>query len=69
MDLPEITEVKRLTVRPGDRLVVRFAESLDMAAADAVKAQVRAAAGIEGVRVIVLDGGADLEVLAPGGGG
>lgn len=61
MDLPEITEVKRLTIRPGDRLVVRLDRQPDMAEADEITGRVRALLG--GVPVLVLGPDADLEVI------
>ncbi len=63
MELPEITEVQRLQLRPGDRLIVRTDTRLDMATADRIKRYVKDVFG-EDVPVLVLDKGAGLEVMA-----
>ncbi len=41
MSLPEITEIQRVTLKPGDRLIVRTDVRLDMATADRIKRMVR----------------------------
>lgn len=63
MEFPDVTKVERLTLRPGDRLVLSVDHELD----DAGWAQV-----LDGVRrwglpegsVIVLEAGLSLQVLA-----
>lgn len=61
-ELPEITEIKRLNLRPGDRLVVRLDRDPDMAEADQIKRVGQAAVG-EDIPVLVCPPWADLEVL------
>jgi hypothetical protein len=66
--LPEITEVKRLTIRPGDRIVVRLGSDLyDDADIDEIKR--RLADMFDGLPyvppVIVLGPDIDLEVAGP----
>lgn len=65
--LPEIAEVKRLTPRPGDTLVVRLHRRPDMWEASQIKAQVRAAVG--DVSVLVLGPEDDIEVIEHAGDG
>lgn len=61
MDLPEITEVKRLEIRPGDRLVVRLDREPDDAEFDHLCGRLRALLG--DVPVVILGPDADLEVI------
>lgn len=67
MDLPEITEVKRLSLRPGDRVVLRFDDVLNPEQVEEVQEAMRHAFGdLDPMpKVIVLDGGADIEVVSP----
>lgn len=67
MELPEVTEAKRLTLRPGDLVVLRFPDVLDLQQVEDVQAAMRDAFGDLGwkPKVIVLDGGADIEVIGP----
>ncbi len=58
--LPEITEVQRLTLKPGDRIIVRVPARIDEATADRIKDRLRALLG--DVQVLVLDSGMSLEV-------
>ncbi len=60
-DLPEITEVERITLKPGDRLAVRVAGRLTPQQADMIKERVTAL--WPGVPVLILDGGTSLEVV------
>lgn len=62
-DLPEITEVQRLRLEPGDALVVRLEREPDMDEAARIKARVRATLGRDTVPVLVLGPGASLEVV------
>jgi len=63
-DLPEITEVQRLTVKPGDVLVVRTAETLSHEKAAALREHLHAWLGLPGgARLMILDGGVSLEVV------
>lgn len=61
--LPEVTEVQRLTLSPGDRIVVRVPGRLDKMMAAYVTNQVRRGLRLpDSVPVLVLDDGASLEV-------
>ncbi len=61
-DLPEITDVQRFRLEPGDRLVVRYQERLTHQQAVLVRDRLLAWAG-PGFPVLVLDGGASLEIV------
>jgi len=64
MTLPEITEVQRLTVKPGDVLIVRTAETLSPETAAALRKHLHAWLGLpDSVRLLVLDRGVSLEVV------
>jgi hypothetical protein len=67
-----VAEVRRLVVRPGDKLVLKLDHFPDDAEADDLVRRLHDALGDSGVKVIILEPGADLEVLsaeppAPGG--
>lgn len=62
MGLPEITEAKRLALRPGDSLAVRLDREPSDYDADRISQQVSA---ITGVPVIVLGPRMDIEVVRP----
>ncbi len=63
MNLPEITEVQRLALKPGDSLIVRVPVQLDMATADYVTHKVRAVLRLpDDFPVLVLPDGMSLEV-------
>lgn len=66
MKLPEITELRRLRLEPGDSLVLTVdAVRLDMATAEALKDRTRAALGVdESVPVMVMEAGTKLEVVS-----
>ena len=66
--VPEVSEVRRLVLRPGDRLVVKLDHCLDDAGFDRLIRDVRDALG-DDVRALILEPGMDLEVLSvePGG--
>jgi hypothetical protein len=64
MELPEVATAARLSLRPGDRLVLTFARPLTDAGYHSVLSQVKTWNLPEDVKVIVLDSGADLKVLA-----
>ena len=66
--LPEITEVQRLRLEPGDALVVRVAaDEVDMCTADLLKERVRALlGGAPDLPVMVLAAGGSVEVLNSG---
>jgi hypothetical protein len=59
--LPEITEVERLTLKPGDRLAIRVDRRLTPETAARIKEIAEAA--YPGVPVLVLDAGMSLEVV------
>ncbi len=60
-ELPEITEVQRITLKPGDRLAVRVDSRLSPETAARIRKIVEAA--YPGVPVLVLDVGTSLEVV------
>lgn len=64
MELPEVAAAARLSLRPGDRLVLSFAERLDMAQYERLSQDVKGWGLPEDVKVIILDGGATLQVLS-----
>jgi hypothetical protein len=68
-ELPEITEVQRLTLKPGDRLVIRADEVLSAATAERLTEIARIRLGLgDDFPVFVLGQGMSLEVLEPPGG-
>jgi hypothetical protein len=62
--LPEITNVQRLILKPGDRVVVRVPGRLTGQSAAMLMERLRAWLP-EGVQAMILDDGASLEVLEP----
>jgi hypothetical protein len=59
----EITDVQRVTLKPGDRLIVRVPTKLDAATASRLLEVIRARLDIpDDVRVVILDGGMSVEV-------
>lgn len=67
MDLPEITEVKRLTIRPGDSVIVRLEYDPQDDEVDEIQHGVlRALGGLDYVPpVLVLGPCMDIEVIGP----
>ncbi len=64
MMLPEITEVQRLTVKPGDRLVLRTDAKLAADTAAYLLERVRHRLDLpDDVRVVILDSGMSVEVV------
>jgi hypothetical protein len=60
----EITDVQRLAVKPGDRLIVRTSEKLQPGVAAGLLEVIRARLGIpDDVRVVILDCGMSVEVV------
>jgi hypothetical protein len=58
VDLPEITSVQKLTIKPGDRLVVTAAGNLTPEGAELVRERVRAALDLDqDVKILVLGSG------------
>jgi hypothetical protein len=66
VDLPEVARVERLTLRPGDRVVVTVERHLTDAEFGDLRAQVRGWGLPEG-SVIIVSGGMTLSVLEGGG--
>jgi hypothetical protein len=64
MHLPEVGTVERLSLRPGDRLVLTVPHPLDQAEFDSLWSAVATWGMPEGVKVIILDSGMSLQVLA-----
>jgi hypothetical protein len=63
-DLPEITEVQRLTLKPGDRLVIRADEVLSAETAARLTEMARARLSLPAdAPVFVLGRGMSLEVV------
>lgn len=63
-ELPPITEVKRLRLRPGDRLIVRTEFALTEYDADVLKSKVREILKLsKDIPILVLGFGADVEVV------
>jgi hypothetical protein len=66
MNVPEITEVQRLRLAPGDALVVRLAQSPSEADIHAIAERVKGELGSPfRVPVLVLGPNASIEVLSP----
>jgi hypothetical protein len=61
--LPEVSEVKRLHLGPGDRLVVTCPAPLSAYELDRLRARLREVFGPD-LPVMVLDGGKDVTVVA-----
>lgn len=60
----EITDVQRLTLKPGDRLIIRTGQKLDAATAAHVIEMIRARLGVpDDAYVVVLDNGMSAEVV------
>lgn len=62
MELPDVATIERLSLRPGDRLVLSFDYQLDDTMFAALKEYVRGWGLPEG-SVIIIDSGARLQVL------
>ena len=61
--LPEVTDVQRLTLKPGDRIIVRVAQKLTAQQGGMLLAQLRARLGLpDDVPIAILDDGMSLEV-------
>lgn len=63
MDLPEITEVKRLDLRPGDRLVLRLGRTPTDTEAFEIVSRVREVVGPD-VGALLLGPDEDIEVIS-----
>ena len=60
--LPEVQEVRRIRINPGETLVVKVNDYLSADQADSIRAQVISAVP-EGVKVVVVEPGIDFEVI------
>ncbi len=61
--VPEVEDIKRITYNPLDTIVLRVRGTLSADAADRLRYQI--ASQFRGHKVIVLDSGMTLDVLAP----
>jgi len=61
-ELPEITEIQRLRLNPGDTLVITFPGHLTPAVAEMIRERLRQKFP-ESVTILILDQGARLAVL------
>jgi hypothetical protein len=62
--VPEINEVQRLTVKPGDRLIIRTDAKLSAQTAAYLLERVRHRLDLpDDVRVVILDSGMSMEVV------
>ena len=64
MDLPEVASAARLSLRPGDRLVLSVAQRLSDYEFESLNEQVKTWGLPDGVKIIILEQGMSLEVLA-----
>jgi hypothetical protein len=64
MKLPEITEIRRLTVRPGDRLVVSLEYEPTDAEVDELGRRLPAVLGTD-VPIVILPPSMDITVIGP----
>ena len=65
MTLPEVTEVRRWTLRPGDRLIVRVDHRIAAGDAGRIKDMVRVSLALPGdFPVLLIEPGMDVEVAA-----
>jgi superfamily I DNA and RNA helicase len=65
-ELPEIKEIRRLELRPNDIIVLRYDVRMRVETIDQIKENVRKVLGVSN-KVVVLDSGARLDILAPTG--
>lgn len=64
-EVPQITDVQRLHLEPGDALVVRVdASRIDMAAAASIKARVREVLRNPDIPVLVIGPGTEISTLS-----
>ena len=61
-DLPDVQEIHRLHLDPGDVLIVRFKEKLTHEMIDGITQKIQAVLAVPN-KVIVFDRGAELEVI------
>lgn len=66
MNIPEIDEVRRATIRPGDRVILRAAMQIDMATAASAVQRFRQALQLgDDVCVVIIAPGMDVEIVGP----
>jgi hypothetical protein len=62
--LSDVTDLQRLSLQPGDALVVRVPGRVSSASADAITGRLRAVLGLDDTtRILVLSDGMSVEVL------
>jgi len=64
--LPKITAIERITLKPGDALAIRFPGQIDAQQAERVISRVRATLRLdESVPILILPAGASGQVIEP----
>lgn len=68
MKLPEITEIKRLEIRPGDRLILRLSDlEITKEQSDEIRCRVREALMLpDDMPIVILASEWDAQVLSDG---
>jgi hypothetical protein len=64
VELPEPQEIRRVVVKPGDVLVIRYLSRIQPELIPRIVEQIRMVLG-EGIRSIIIDGGGTIDVLEP----
>jgi len=64
IELPEITEVQRMRLEPGDKVAVYVPVAISMAAAHEIKEKAAAVLGLDEDSVLVLGSGITLGVVS-----
>lgn len=63
---PEVTEIKRLTIRPGDRIIITCDKPLDEYEHETIRDRCREILALpDDIPLLVLPGGMDLKVAGP----
>ena len=64
-DLPGVTEISRIEIRPGDRIVVKMAISISPSYVADLKRRFADALGLDDPgRIILMDPGMDISVIS-----
>ena len=63
MDIPEVTDARRIALKPGDILALRFDHMLDDQEIDELQLRLRAA--LPHAKVLILDPGTEISVISP----
>jgi hypothetical protein len=67
VELPEVTEIQRWKIEPGDRLILRTDRRVDQAQAEMIRERVRYWLALPAdVPVVILDGEWTAEVVSDG---